>query len=589
LEVFTRLITQKDLHKPCAPSIKANYVNSRSEFGLLGTLMEDAFLMDVVGSHDVRDLYETAVCQDSNSDEISDENLLYLRVSPEFRTRVDARAVEVWEGARERARDEEANTTLVALPEALKVRVISKGPPYTYFTLKPVQKFLHSQMRKLRAFSLVGETVTAKRLSEVFRDTTGMFHSLDYQSATDLLDPAMSAAAVDGICDSVGMPEDIRKLFHKALTGHLVESVPQVWGQLMGSIVSFIVLCVVNAAVIRHAYEIAHEREFLLSEIPMLVNGDDGLVRSTERFAEIWSDVARVAGLIPSVGKVYSDDVYVNINSTSYNYINEEFVLIPYVNMGLVMGMTRSGGKQTSTSLVDRSYENPWSSSIGSKHHALLDNCPPDKVLATHELFLKHNADTLKSFAVPWYIPEWLGGVGLKPLIRVSYGENVDDPLVRTYLRTSTGHRCGPSRLDVAIAESFATRRNREFSVKKVPTSQPIQARSVWQKFVNAKFAGRQHVVMDESDETFLDLSTYYMTPSLVAKKLEDSSVFEAVHRNKRAWSSMLGLMSDYSSSGEDLFFGDAIGLRSPKSNGVKPLRLRGADPITHRPLYTRE
>lgn len=417
LEVFSSRIREEDLYHPYAPSVKANYVDSRSKFGTLGTLMDDAFVMDRLHPSGAAKLYREALDIGETVEEISDESVTHVKVRPEFRARVEGVYREVYANVRRRAQEEEANVKLVALPEALKVRVISKGPPLTYFTLKPVQKFLLRQMRKLRCFRLVGETVTPEFLSEVFSPASGVFHSLDYQSATDLLDPEMSRVAVDGICDAVGMPEDIRQLFHKALTGHLVEDVPQVWGQLMGSIVSFIVLCIVNMAVIRHAFEIEHLCKISVVEIPAVVNGDDGLVRSSDRFVGIWESLARVAGLVPSLGKVYSHPVYCNINSTSYEFRTGKFKLIPYVNMGLVMGLGRSGVEKVDVSVATQDYDNPFVKSLGARHHALIESCPVHLRMAVHELFLQHNAETLKHTRVPWYVPESLGGVGLKPLI----------------------------------------------------------------------------------------------------------------------------------------------------------------------------
>jgi hypothetical protein len=587
-EVFTRRISPSDLYHPYTPSVKANYVDSRSKFGTLGTLMDESILMNRVHPSAAAKLYRDAVVMDQNDDEISDERFVHVKVRPGFREQVEVAYREVYDNVRGRASSEEANVKLVALPEALKVRVISKGPPLTYFTLKPVQKFLLRQMRELRAFKLVGETVTPEFLQEVLGKSSGAFHSLDYQSATDLLDPDISGVAVDEICDTVGMPPDIRELFHKALTGHLVEDTPQVWGQLMGSIVSFIVLCVVNLSVIRHAFEISELTRVSVVEIPAVVNGDDGLVRASRKFSGVWESVARVVGLIPSVGKVYTDDVYANINSTSYDYRLGKFVLIPYPNMGLIMGLGRSGVAKASITDTVHDYNNPFVKSLGARHHALIESCPEALRLKVHELFLRHNADTLKTTRVPWYIPEELGGVGLKPLIDYSYGSTGDlDDIVRRYAVTSTGHICGPSRLDVGIAWSFMDYRG-SFGVRKVPSSQPIQARPVWQHPIRDILPRGVSMVMSESDQSFMDLSAYYMTPSLVATELGDSTRFEVIRRNERAWESKLGLMSDYSSSGGELFLDSVRDSRSTKPTGVKPIRLVGADLVTHQPLYER-
>jgi len=314
-------------------------------------------------------------------------------------------------------------------------------------------------------------------------------------------------------------------------------------------------LCVVNMSVIRHAYEVtSKQRNLSLRQIPAVVNGDDGLVRACPEFAPSWEETALVAGLVPSIGKVYSHDFYANINSTSFLFINEKFSLVKYVNMGLLMGLGRSGGKVSFIrSQAQNDYENsPFSMSIGARHHALMDSCPRNLRVQVHEQFLKHNADKLKEAHVPWYIPESLGGVGLKPLIRY-VGDNIDET-VRSYCVTSTGHVCGPSRVDVFCAYGLHDRVHKEFSVGKVPTYQPVQTRSIWQASVKRLDVYRSRVKISESDAGFLDTSTFYLVPSAVMKSLKYETVVSRIHTNQRVWASILKLHNDFSPSGDQLF-----------------------------------
>jgi len=555
-EVFKQKIRIEDLHHPYAPSVRANYTNARKEFGTLGTLFEDGFLDGgVEDESSIRQLYDHVVGYNDN-EEMEEEESRYTSLRPEFRKAVQQRYSKIYESVRAHALKEVADVELVALPEALKVRVISKGPALTYFALKPVQKFLLRQMKKHRCFKLVGETVTISFLNDVFKGTSGLFHSLDYKSATDFLNPEMSQCAVDEICDSVGMPDDLRILFHKALTGHLVEGVPQVWGQLMGSIVSFIVLCIVNMSVIRHAYERSIEaRSLSIDSIPAVVNGDDGLVQAPECFSKLWEDSALVAGLVPSIGKVYTHHKYANINSTSFRVFDGKFELVKYVNMGLLMGLTRSGGK---TGVVGfgydspSSYDSPFESTVGARHHALMDSCPFDLRLKVHEAFLKHNSKNLKQAHIPWYIPEELGGVGLKPLIGYT-GDDIDD-LKPHYLVTSSNHICGPSRLDVFCAYGLIDRRDKKLSVGKVPALQPIQTRSIWQPSLTRLNSREKRVEISAKDAGFLDVSTFYLVPSAVMKKIDSNPRNARLHTNQRVWAYLYRLHSDFSSSGDQLF-----------------------------------
>jgi len=556
-EVFHgQSLTEEDLLKAYTPTVKANYTNSRSEYGTLGTLFEKGLIQDVhvLGptipfGESAEDVYSGALERDDNEERIEDEDVETYHVSKAFKERVTNRYRKVYEEVRNLAKVEEADVELVALAEALKERVISKGPALTYFTLKPIQKFLHRIMRKQRCFALIGKPVHGDFLREVFEREVGLFHSLDYQSATDLLNPVASAVCVDQICDTVGIPDDLRALFHKALTGHLVEGVPQLWGQLMGSVVSFIVLCLINAAVIRMALEKTTGIIRTCSDLPMVVNGDDGLVRAPDTFLPIWKDCAVLAGLKPSVGKVYSHTTYMNINSTSYELIEGKFVLLPYVNMGLIYGQTRSGPAIHRKAVADNTGEEL---SLGARHHKLIELCPENLIPEVHKLFLKSNWKILSKVKIPWYIPETLGGVGLSPLYTYTYTEDITET-GRNYLRLSNGHVCGPSRLDVRIALSFLDKIQKSFVVKRVPTQQPIQARSVWQTrmFRNEH---RARIELKESDATFMDLATYYLTPSLVMQKISEEKVLAQLHHNERAWVSITGLFTDSSFRGEDLF-----------------------------------
>jgi len=476
------------------------------------------------------------VGNEEGNEEMEEEDVVRSGISKVFRDRVKAIYTETYEAARRLAESEVADVKLVALPESLKIRVISKGPPFTYFVLKPVQKFLHTIMRKHRMFQLVGETVTAELLSEVLGSSQGILHSLDYSSATDFLNPFMSEVAVREICASVGMPADIEVLFLKALTGHTVEGEPQVWGQLMGSIVSFIILCIVNAAVIRYCLELSEGRQYSLDECPALVNGDDGAVRSHPEFIQVWKDLAALCGLEPSQGKVYSHPTYLNINSTSFVLRGSSFVHVPYVNMGLVMGMTRSGLGSSKQGVADLFDERGMS--LGARHHQLMESCPVELRLEVHRSFVRHNWKVLSSVRLPWFVPESCGGVGLRPFKVWSFGVNVEDA-EWSYLERD-GVRYGPSDQDSEIMKLLLNRKKSPVAVRRLSPSQPIQSRAVWytRKGFHVPFGVGIDSVdhqMSDSDIGFLDTAVYFLMPSLVKTAVAASSL-EQLRSNERAW-----------------------------------------------------
>ena len=541
-EIFKKKITQQDLEHPYAPSVKANYVDSRSEFGTFGTLIEKGLLLDIdTPSH----VYQNALVEAEESrvhSEVPD-----YRLNPRLKVGVEKLYSSCYRASRELAKNEVADVKLVGLAEALKVRTISKGPPLTYFVLKPVQKFLHNQMRKLSIFVALDRPIEERDITRMFCHSTGEFISLDYKSATDLLDPEYSRVIMNEICDTVDMPEDIRELCIKALTGHLIEGVPQKWGQLMGSIVSFIVLCVANAAIVRACleisdkciYPISHKNSFGLAEqCPILINGDDGLVRSSGRFYMIWKSVAASVGLVPSIGKTYAHREYCNINSTSFLFRNNEAKLIPDVNMGLVLGLGRS------SSISSKDVFDPDSGlTIGARHRELIKSCPFELRLAVHELFLRRNSSVLTSLrAIPWYVSESLGGVGLAPIYDI-IGEV--DEAVLVFKTLPSGHTCGPSDTDLALVRDLRNYKG-GVTVGKVPTNQPIQARPVWSSVVRSHYGQYGKVELDSRTETFLDLSTYLTSPSAVTAKIDASHRLEVLRRNERVWSSLYRNQSSF-------------------------------------------
>jgi len=533
-------ITEEDLHHPYAPSVSADYVSSRAEFGVFGTLMAMDLiekpaefrrpLTGIVREQDpVKELY-TSAFSELEGEEMEEEGYVHRSLDPRFKALLKKHYTGIYERARGLASSEVADVKLVALPESLKIRVISKGPPLTYFVLKPVQKFLHRILRRHPMFRLIGEPVTGSLLNEKFGAVAGYFHSLDYSSATDFLNPEVSEAVVNAICASVGMPEDIRLLFLKALTGHTVEGLPQVWGQLMGSVVSFIILCVANGAVIRKSLEVLYCRRLTLAQCDALVNGDDGAVRAPFAFLDIWKQLAALCGLEPSQGKVYSHKTYLNINSTSYLMRGGVLRLIPYVNMGLMTGQKRAGGKVSVQDVQDP--EGP--ETLGARHCELLASCPEDMKVACHEMFLNRHWDLLSRCKVPWYVSENEGGVGLDSVKVWSFSSDDIDDASWSYVTSRAGAIYGPSDLDEKCLELLNSD-SISIPVRKLPSLQPIQVRSIWSSRVKEFTRADQSLELTEDDVGTLDTSTFYFAPSLVTDQIGRNPT-KVLFSNQRAW-----------------------------------------------------
>jgi len=271
-EIFQgKEFTDLDLLRPFFPSTNANYLTTRRHGGAVGHIMESELLDGLT----------------------SEENLIKWDMEGKGRSeRVTVDGSNLFERFRvlmyrliEKAKTEEKKVTLVAIAEALKVRVISKGPVCTYTSLKPLQVWLWRTLKNHPSgvFQLIGEEITdeylCSQLGEL-REDEG-FLSGDYKAATDNLDPEFSERAVKEINKYIKVKE-LHSLFLGALTGHLIQNPDhpdefsgQTWGQLMGSIVSFPILCVINAAICRRTRERDMGRSLRLQDCKVAVNGDD--------------------------------------------------------------------------------------------------------------------------------------------------------------------------------------------------------------------------------------------------------------------------------------------------------------------------
>jgi len=256
----------------------------------------------------------------------------------------------------------------------------------------------------------------------------------------------MSNEAANAISDELGFEDDIRQIFLKSLTGHYIVDpsdedlgsaapyLEQKNGQLMGSITSFPILCIVNAAICRWSLEIGDQRVWSLRDAPFCVNGDDGLLKATARTKEAWERISSAAGLAPSVGKVYFSRDFLNINSTTYTHSHIYpyttsvvtrkdgvealrpwyFRKVEYVNMGLLLGLKRSGGK---VGLDEVGMEQ---GSLGARARDLVSNSPPSLRETVLAEFIHRHAEILREVRAPWFLPESVGGLGLPSAGRFS-------------------------------------------------------------------------------------------------------------------------------------------------------------------------
>jgi hypothetical protein len=356
---------------------------------------------------------------DIKEEEISNEDFL-LNV-------LDVPWARFWNRLMEVAKTESPDVEPVGLAEALKVRVITKMPPFQQTVLRPIWKKVFTILKRHPCFKLLGEEVSEGYLHRrLFKNSPpGAKKRLsgDFADATNRLYKIASDIAADETARCLNLCEYERELFRTSLTGSIIRGKKQLRGQLMGSRSSFVILCMINAAVCRWAIELDQNKIYTLKKAPLVINGDDNALSGTDKLYDIWRKTTRLAGLEESIGKTYFADNFVEINSTVFSVrevqpdaltapltggpkLNlQSLKQVPYVNSGLLWGVKRSG--------VGLSGQSSDNGTVGSKYRSLLRYAPVHLHTALHHAFVRINSKSLSQFKVPWHIPEWLGGLGL--------------------------------------------------------------------------------------------------------------------------------------------------------------------------------
>jgi len=225
-----------------------------------------------------------------------------------------------------------------AIPEPLKVRLITKNEPNTW-VLKPLQRALWETLKKFPVFSLTHQTdIDLTRLLNRGKYLV----SGDYESATDMLHSDIMKTAVDTLSHYI--PKYLIDWFKWEGGQHEIhypewtrlDPIVQTRGQLMGSLLSFPILCLANFTTWARAWcRVSGNNDicYWLRERntpPLFINGDDILFPVTglrDPLYWAWKKEATSIGLKPSVGKCYVSREFGLINSQMIlSYTSEKWM-----------------------------------------------------------------------------------------------------------------------------------------------------------------------------------------------------------------------------------------------------------------------
>jgi hypothetical protein len=455
-ELSSTRITAKDRVKAFFPSTSANYIRSRSGAGAVGAILGTDLLEGLRRPGGYLKI-QTTQEEGKREEEIEEEDRQRTIVDPKSMAQFEKAFETLWLRTFKLANESENNVEPVGLKEALKNRVITKGNPFRQTVLRALWKRIHSRMRKHPAFALIGsEPVNSYYIQERMGKDLGegeKYLSGDYAAATDNLFSFVSEIIARRLSNNLGLYEVEERMFVDSLTRHGIipakgndrDAKPQRRGQLMGSITSFVVLCIANGTGLRWAYEISSGKTTRLDRAPIAVNGDDGAARLRERGYEAWLRISAAMGLQSSIGKTYFTDEFVEINSRQFTRVADDpdevlisketggelhtlkdgrqtytprlltvskrliyFRQVKFINLGLLVGMKRSAGKIGLDALTGSPFDG-----LAARYRELINNCPPNLKENVHRAFLNRHRKLLQGCRLPWYTPTWLGGVGL--------------------------------------------------------------------------------------------------------------------------------------------------------------------------------
>lgn len=272
------------------------------------------------------------------------------------------------------------NVMVSAVLEPLKVRLITKGPAHSMWLGRFYQKALWNYLQEFPCFRLTGKTMSiidVLRLKEDSYAHHDMWVSGDYSAATDGLNIHCTKILFEAFLSRSWLEEEVKETLRSVLYEQNIHypidrnrfantiepyapTFTQRNGQLMGSILSFPILCLVNMICYWMSVETSGPEVpewFCPKTLPVLVNGDDILFKADNLLYKVWNDNIGKAGFELSLGKNYISRSYLTVNSQLF-VDRQELEEVHFLNTGLLTGQSKLTGREEVKSMPIWDYFN---------------------------------------------------------------------------------------------------------------------------------------------------------------------------------------------------------------------------------------
>lgn len=212
-----------------------------------------------------------------------------------------------------------------------KARIVSVFS-YERSFLGPLHKIIYGHLSK-KQWLLRGEAVPC-RFSDFTRRRGEVFVSGDYESASDNLNIHLSEYIISCLSSSsTVVPDSVWGEARKALRARFRGGGVQARGQLMGSLLSFPLLCITNYLAARF---------FLRRRVPLRINGDDIVFRSTLAEYHRWAEGVGSWGLTLSQGKTLVSKTVFSLNSAFFRPMADRVEFFPFLRSSCIFGLAET-------------------------------------------------------------------------------------------------------------------------------------------------------------------------------------------------------------------------------------------------------